>query len=115
MFIFGHAASSSLCTDIVSSCSERGLLFSCGARASHRGPTLTSVQDYWKNHGFDYMDLCWQSDVSDFKYATYVIAFCPRSKSLLILWLQSLSMVILEPKKIKSVTDSIFPHLFAMK
>ena len=23
------------------------------------GPTLTSVHDYWKNHSFDYMDLCW--------------------------------------------------------
>ena len=28
------------------------------------GPTLTSVHDYWKNHSFDYMDICWQSDVS---------------------------------------------------
>ena len=30
------------------------------------GPTLTSVHDYWKNHSFDYMDLCRQSDVSAF-------------------------------------------------
>ena len=36
-----------------------------------------------------------------------VIAFLPRSKHLLISWLQSLSAVILEPKKIKSVTASI--------
>ena len=28
------------------------------------GPTLTSTHDYRKNHSFDYMDLCWQSDVS---------------------------------------------------
>ena len=28
------------------------------------GPTLTSIHDYWKNHSFDYEDLCWQSDVS---------------------------------------------------
>ena len=35
------------------------------------------------------------------------IAFLPRSKCLLILWLQSPSAVILEPKKIKSVTVSI--------
>ena len=27
------------------------------------GPTVTSVHDYWKNHSFDYMDLCQQSDV----------------------------------------------------
>ena len=34
----------------------------------------------------------------------FVIAFLPRSKRLLISWLQSPSEVILEPKKIKSVT-----------
>ena len=32
----------------------------------------------------------------------FVIVFLPRSKRLLISWLQSLSIVILEPKKIKS-------------
>ena len=37
----------------------------------------------------------------------FVIAFLPRSKCLLTSWLQSLSTVILEPKKIKSVTVSI--------
>ena len=36
-----------------------------------------------------------------------VVAFLPRSKRLLISWLQSPSAVILEPKKIKSVTVSI--------
>ena len=36
-----------------------------------------------------------------------VIAFLSRSKRLLISWLQALSTVILEPKKIKSVTVSI--------
>ena len=36
-----------------------------------------------------------------------VIAFVPRSKHLLISWLQSPSAVILEPKKMKSVTVSI--------
>ena len=30
------------------------------------GPTLTSLHDYWKNYSFDYMDLCWQSEVSVF-------------------------------------------------
>ena len=35
------------------------------------------------------------------------IAFLPRSKYLLISWLQSQSAVILEPKKIKSLTVSI--------
>ena len=36
-----------------------------------------------------------------------VITFLPRSKNLLISWLQSLSAVILKPKKIKSVIVSI--------
>ena len=37
----------------------------------------------------------------------FVIAFLPRSKHLLISWLQSPSAVILEPNKIKFVTVSI--------
>ena len=45
----------------------------------------------------------------------FVIAFLQRSKHLLISWLQSSSAVILEPKKIQSVTVPMFPHLFAMK
>ena len=39
--------------------------------------------------------------------SSLVIAFLPRSKRLLISWLQSPSAVILEPKKIKSVTVPI--------
>ena len=27
------------------------------------GPTLTSIHDYWKNHSFDYMDLCQQMEM----------------------------------------------------
>ena len=38
----------------------------------------------------------------------FVIAFLPRRKHLLILWPQSPSILILQPKKIKSVTVSIF-------
>ena len=30
------------------------------------GPILTSIHDYWKNHSFDYMNLCQQSDISAF-------------------------------------------------
>ena len=29
-------------------------------------PTLTPILDYWKNHSFDYTDLCQQSDISTF-------------------------------------------------
>ena len=45
----------------------------------------------------------------------FVIAFCPRSKHLLISWLQSPSTVILEPKKINLSPLPLFPLLFAMK
>ena len=42
-----------------------------------------------------------------------VVAFLPRSKHLLISWLQSPSIMILEPKKIKSVTVLIIsPSIF---
>ena len=53
----------------------------------------------------------WQIDgekvetVTDFRF---VIAFLPWSQHLLISWLQSLSVVILGPKKTKSVTASTF-------
>ena len=45
----------------------------------------------------------------------FVIAFLPRSKCLLILWLKSLSKVILESEKIKLVLFPLIPHLFSMK
>ena len=50
-----------------------------------------------KNQSFHYMDICWQSNM----LSRLVIAFLPRSKHLLISWLQSPSAVILEPKNIK--------------
>ena len=71
-------------------------------------PTLTSLHDYWKNQSFDYTDLCRQSLLFNTP-SRFVIAFLQRSKHLLILWLQSPSSVILESKKIKSVTVSTFP------
>ena len=53
------------------------------------------------------MDLCWQSNVSAFDMLSrLVITFLPRSKRLLISWLQSPSAVILEPQKTKADTVS---------
>ena len=71
-------------------------------------PTLTSVHDYWKNIALT----IWASvgKVISLLFnmlSRFVIAFLPKSKRLLISWLQSPSTVILEPKKIKSVTVSI--------
>ena len=76
-------------------------------------PTLTTIHSYWKNHSFDCTDLSQQSNVSVFNMLSrLVIAFLLRSERLLISWLQSLSAVILELKKIKSVTVSIvFPSI----
>ena len=73
------------------------------------GPTLTFIHDYWKNHSFDETDLCCK--VMSLLFNTLsrlVIAFLPKSKHLLISWLQSPSAVILEPKKIKSMIQQ-FP------
>ena len=121
----------------------------------------TSVHDYCKNYGFDYMALCqqvtsllfnmlsrlvigegngnplqcsclenprdrgawWLLSVGSHRVGYYwsdlaarwVIAFLPRSKCLLISWLQSPSAVSLEPEKIKSVAVSIFSPYVATK
>ena len=74
------------------------------------GPALTFVRDYWKNHSFNYIDLV--SKVMSLLFKTlcrFVKAFLPRCKHLLNSCLESPSAVIWEPKKIKSVTASIFP------
>ena len=44
-----------------------------------------------------------------------VIIFLPRSKRLLISWLQSVFVVILEPKNINQPLFPQFPHVFGMK
>ena len=69
------------------------------------GPTLTSIREYYKNRSLDYTDFV--GKVMSLLFNTlsrFVIAFLPRSKCLLISWLQSLPSVMLEAKKIKSVT-----------
>ena len=72
-------------------------------------PILTSIHDYWKNR----IALTRRTFVGKVMSLLFnllcrlVIAFLPRSKCLLISWLQSPSSVILESKKIKSDTVSI--------
>ena len=39
-----------------------------GTQSSLRSNSHTSVHDCWKNHSFDNMDLCWQSDASAFLF-----------------------------------------------
>ena len=49
------------------------------------------------------------------RLSRFVIAFLPRSKNLLISWLKSISAVILESKKIKSSTVSMFSPSIVVK
>ena len=71
-------------------------------------PTLASIHDHWKT-----IALTRQTFVGKVMSLLFnmlsrlVIAFFPRSKCLLISWLQSPSAVILEPQEIKSLTVSI--------
>ena len=70
-------------------------------------PTLTSIHDYWKT--ITLTRWTFVSKVMSLLFnmlSRFVIAILPRSKRLLISWLQSPSAVILEQKKIKSVTVS---------
>ena len=66
-------------------------------------PTLISIPDYWKNDSFvgKVVSLLFNM------LSRLVIAFLPRSKRLLVSWLQSSSAMILEPPKMKSLTVSI--------
>ena len=73
-------------------------------------PSFTSMHDskLRKNHSFDYMTFVSKIMFTLFNMLSrFVIAFLPRSKCLLISWLQSPSAVILEPPKIKFVTISV--------
>ena len=75
-------------------------------------PTLTSIHDYWKNDSFRRNYVGKAMSLPFNKLSMLVIAFLPRSKCLLISWVQSPSAVILEPKEIKSVTVStVFPPI----
>ena len=62
-------------------------------------PTLTSICDYWKNHSLDWIFVGKVMSLLFNLLSRLVITFLPRSKHLLISWLQSPSVVILEPQK----------------
>ena len=80
------------------------------------GPILTSIQTIGKTTALTIWTFVGKVMSLLFNMLSrLVIVFFPRSKHLLILWLQSPSAVILEPKKRKSVTASTLSLLFAMK
>ena len=72
------------------------------------GPTFTSIHDYGKTIALTRWTFV--RKVISLLFNTlsrFVIVFLPRSKRFLISWLQSSPAVILEPKKVKSLTVSI--------
>ena len=98
---------------------SKGLSGIFSSTVIHKHQFFSTQPSLWSNshihtqlpetHSFHYTDLCQESDISVFNMLfKLIIAFLPRSKCLLISWLQSFSAVILEPKKIKSVTASNF-------
>ena len=70
-------------------------------------PTITSIHDCWQNVALTIWTFVDKVMSLLFNMLSrMVITFLPRSKRLLISWLQSPSAVILEPPKIKSDTMS---------
>ena len=73
------------------------------------GPTLTSIMTTGKTIALTRWALVGRvMSLLFIMLSRLVTTFLPRSKCLLISWLQSPSAVILEPKKIKSATFSNF-------
>ena len=71
-------------------------------------PTVTSIHDYWKHQALTRQTFVGKVISLLFNMLSrLVIAFLPKSKRLLISWLQSPSAVIFVPLKIKSLTVSI--------
>ena len=69
-----------------------------------------SILDYWKTIALTVQTFAGKVMSLLFDMLSrFVTAFLPRSKSLLISWLQSPPAVVLELKKIKSVTVSTVP------
>ena len=74
------------------------------------GPALTSVHNNWENHNLTIQTSVLKVMSLLFNMmSSFVIAFLPRTKCLLISWLQSPSAVILEPPKIISHCFYCFP------
>ena len=75
-------------------------------------PTLTSIHDYWRNQALTRWTFVGKV-MSLFLniMSRLVMTFFPRSKCLLISWLQSPSAVILEPPNLSPLLFPLFPHL----
>ena len=75
-----------------------------------------SILDYWKTIALTVQTFAGKVMSLLFDMLSrFVIAFLPRSKRLLISWLQSSFTVILEPRKIQSLIVFIVSPIFPMK
>ena len=72
------------------------------------GPALISIHDYWKKRSLTIRTIVSEVISLIFNLLFLIAFFFLRSKCLLILWLQSPLTVILETKKINSVTVLTF-------
>ena len=78
--------------------------------------TLTSIHDYWKNHSFEQMDLCWQSNVSAFKYAVLVgHSFSYKEQASFNFMVEVTICSDFGGSKNSRSLFPLFPQLFAMK
>ena len=77
------------------------------------GPALTPVCDLWENHNLDYMDLCWQSNVSAFQHPVQVCHCFPSKKQSSSDFLASVSIC----NDFGAQEEEIFPlgHCYCLK
>ena len=78
-FPLGFGLISLLCKGLLRFFSSTTILKRSSALSLLYGPTLASVHDFRKHHNFDYKDLCWQSNVSDFNTLSRFVAQAPLS------------------------------------
>ena len=76
-------------------------------------PVFTSIHNYWKT--IAWTRLTFIGKVVSLLFNMLVIAFLPRSKRLLMSWLNLPSAVILDPQNKVSHCFPLFPHLLAIK
>ena len=81
------------------------------------GPTFTSIHDYWKDHSFDQMYFCQQSDVSAFQYTIQVCHSFFSKKQASFNFLAAVTIHCdFGAQENKSLSlFPLFPHLFPMK
>ena len=80
--------------------------------------TFTSVHDYWENHTLNYMNFCWQSDVSAFSYAILVSHSFFSKEQVSFNFMVTVTVHSDFAAQGKKKNLSLFPlfhHLFAMK